>query len=155
MSVQPNVSEQLAGIRRLLEELVAPELGDSYVATQLRAVIEALAQLETQWQRAIPLLMRENDELGDLFGQLHPALAEHLSAPSELIDRIGAARATADRSASPYPVFSELEQRNRELRGLLVQTIEALAEASHPELERARGRIRETLKAGMERALGG
>ena len=73
--MKPSVAEQLRGIRRVLDQVVAPELGDAYAANQLREVGQALELLAARWHRVTPLMMQENDELQALLGDAAPALA--------------------------------------------------------------------------------
>ena len=154
--MQPNLSEQLAGIRRILEEVVAPAIDDGYVVSQLHATTGLIALLERQWHRVIPLLMQENDELGTLFADLRahlPDAAQSLEGGA-LYQRIVSAAADLPHGSTDYPSFQELEARNRELRALLAETIQALeAIPSSRELEALRGRIRDQLRSGLERAL--
>jgi hypothetical protein len=154
--MQPNVTEQLAGIRRILEEVIAPAIGDEYVVSQLRAMTQTLTLLEGHWQRALPLLMQENDELGALFAEIRPQLA---AAAGSLEGNPLAARITSAASQAPdrprdYPCFSQIEAKNKELRALLAELIEAFdAAPSNPELEVLRAKIRDRLRTGLERAL--
>ena len=151
--MQPGVGEQLAGIRAVLERVVAPAVGDAYLAAQLRAVVEALAELEAQWSRALPLLMRENDELASLLDGARRVLAKLPGAPAEAELR---AAAGAEGREPEYPDFDRLAARNRELRGLVSRAVRALhAAPAEPARDALRERIRAALAAGLRRRAGG
>ena len=100
--MQPEVSEQLDGVRRVLDEVVAPAIGDAFARTQLRAVQETLAQLSAWWPRSGAQLSAENRELRVLLRELIEALPDLPDAASreDLRARVrGVLRAQLDRAA--------------------------------------------------------
>lgn len=154
--MQPNVTEQLAGIRRILEEFIAPAISDGYLASQLRATTDMLTLLEGQWHRAVPLLMQENDELCSLFAKMHARLAAADSSleGSALLASIESAASESPDRPPGYPCFAEIEEKNKSLRALLTKLIEALdAAPPNPDVETLRTDIRNQLRTGLDRSL--
>lgn len=100
--MQPDVSEQLDGVCRVLDEVVAPAVGDAFARTQLRAVAETLAQLSAWWPRSGALLAAENRELRALLRELIERLPDvpDAAARESLRARVrGVLRAQLDRQA--------------------------------------------------------
>lgn len=98
----PEVTEQLEGVRRVLDQVVAPALADPFARTQLRAVGETLAQLEAFWPRSGERLAAENRELRGLLRELIELLPEVRDADAReaLRARVrGVLRAQLDRAA--------------------------------------------------------
>ncbi|MCE2392372.1 MAG: hypothetical protein J4G09_12965 [Proteobacteria bacterium] len=150
--MQPGIAELLAGIREILERVIAPGLDDPYRATQLRGVGETLAALESRWPRELPRLMRENDEFAALLSDARPVLANLSGAPP---DDERAAAVSPPEDPSAYPDLARLEARNRELRRLVSETIRALhAAPPDPERDALRTRIRNLLAATLRRRAG-
>ena len=150
--MQPGIAELLAGIREVLERVIAPGLDDPYRAAQLRGVGETLAALESRWPRELPRLMRENDEFAALLADARPVLAGLPGSPPD-----GELTAAVNPPADPpaYPDLTRLEARNRELRRLVSQTIRALhAAPPDPERDALRTRIRTLLSATLGRRAG-
>lgn len=115
--MRPGMTDQLSGIRRILDEIIAPELREGYPSQVLRGVVKNLAMLEGAWVRILPFL--EWDTTGTA-GLLTDA-ARHVDAG--LAQRIGAAVVRELPSTS----MEDLELRNVELRGLLAEAISQLA----------------------------
>jgi len=100
--MQPDVSEQLDGVRRVLDGVIAPALGEGFARTQLRAVGETLAQLSAWWPRSGAQLAAENRELRELLRELIEQLGEipDAAARERLRERVrGVLRAQLDRKA--------------------------------------------------------
>jgi len=154
--VQPDLATQLAGIRRVLQEVVAPALGDRFAGAQLASVCDALGLLALRWPRELGLLLRESAELGALLGELAPELARCPDAgrARDLAARAAAAAQSAAPPLAPGAEEPALRAAHRALRGLLSEAIRALRE--HPdaaEREALRARIRSQLAAALERRL--
>lgn len=152
--MQPDLATQLAGIRRVLLEVVAPAVGDRFAAAQLASVCDALGMLAERWPRELGRWLRESAELRALLGELAPELAR---CPAGTGSAALARRAEAAARA-PEPGFpaqaeeSALRAAQLELRSLLTDSIRALR--SHPDLERRealRARIRSQLAAALDR----
>jgi len=147
--MQPDVSVQLAGLCRILDEVVAPAVGDAFAATQLRAVGESLAQLAAYLPRAPRLLEREHAGLCGLLREVERALvaADAPELGAALRERIRAAAGEA------VPAAAELEARTRAQRELLGLLIRALADAPPGAVRDVlRTRVRRELRAQLDRA---
>jgi hypothetical protein len=148
--MQPDAPVVLLGLRRVLEEVVAPAVGDGFAAVQLRAVCESLGQLGAWVPRAALLLEREHAGLCALFADVERTLdapaAPELAAA--LLERLRAA------SRETEPAASELASRTRAQRALLCELIRALADAPPgPARDALRGRVRRELRAQLDRSL--
>lgn len=143
--MQPDPTTRLRGIRRVLDELVAPAVDDGYVKAQLVAVSQMLEDLAGRWHRWPVWLAEENEALVSLFADAVAASELALNAP--LCARIESA--LREGSAADYEALAE---RNRALRMLLSETIRALA-AAPPSSQRdaLRTRVRALLRAGVDR----
>lgn len=79
--MRPTVSEQLSGLRRLLSEVVQPEVSDPYAADVLAGALTTLDLLADAWAR-VPSFLRwdivSTGEVLDLVGVARPALPDDL-----------------------------------------------------------------------------
>ena len=142
--MQPDPQTQLAGLRRILEQVVRPAVGDAFAALQLRAVEESLDQLAAWLPRRIELLEREHAELRALFAE---------AAGSPLVGAALRARLGDAAREAPLP-GSALPESTRALRAQACELIAALARApAGAERDALRGRVRRALRANLERAL--
>jgi len=107
------MSDQLAGIRRILEEIVAPELRPGYPTQMLRGVVKNLAMLESSWSSVLPFLQWDTEATAALLREAAPYVDEGLRA------RI----AQAEQSEHEVLSVEVLDERNTELRGLLAEAI--------------------------------
>src|SRR5579862_6043516 len=82
----PTVGQQLRETRRILTDVVAPEVSGDYAATALDDVLATLSVLETAWDQILPFLQWDNGQLAVLLG--------HSSVDADLAERIAVARAT-------------------------------------------------------------
>jgi hypothetical protein len=115
--VRPGMTDQLSGIRRILEEIIAPELREGYPSQVLRGIVKNLAMLEGAWVRILPFLEWDNPATAALLEEAAP----HVDAG--LRQRITESLVRGVHSGS----LEELEQRNTELRGLLADAVHQLA----------------------------
>ena len=99
--MRPSITEQLAGLRRILAEVVAPEVTAPYPAEILGSVIGALEALSANWAR-IP------DYLAWEIGSIQSIL---IAARHEL----------------PTDMPASLEERQARLSSLLVQAQPVIA----------------------------
>ena len=114
MTLRPTIGEQLAGIKRVLETVVAPALAPGYPAEMLRWSAEALARLSRQqglaeaylrWELAATSALLERvaampgyeepanepaATMGGPVAELTGLQAEVLAARSRLADLVGA-----------------------------------------------------------------
>jgi hypothetical protein len=108
----PTVGQQLRETRRILTDVVAPEVSGDYAAAALDDVLATLSVLETAWDQILPFLQWDNGQLAVLLG--------HSSVDADLAERIAVARATDP----PDPLdFLAVHERNLELRALLAEVI--------------------------------
>ncbi len=108
----PTVGDQLRETRRILTEVIAPEVSGDYAVAALEDVLATLRMLEAAWDKVLPFLHWDNDQTARLLGQS--------SAGGALADRIAAALAVSP----PDPVdFVAVHGRNLELRALLADVV--------------------------------
>jgi hypothetical protein len=111
--MRPTVTEQLAGISRILSEIVAPEVTSAYPADILRGAIAALNALGASWVKIPAFLAWDIAATADVLRAALPLLA----AP--LADEVRVALSSPADSAD----WAVLEGRQERLRGLLVGAI--------------------------------
>ena len=58
--MRPNLTEQLNGVCRILEESIAPELGESHTGETLRNLVANVRMLARAWPRLLPFLLWDN-----------------------------------------------------------------------------------------------
>jgi hypothetical protein len=116
--VRPGMTDQLSGIRRILDEIIAPELREGYPSQVLRGIVKNLAMLEGAWVRILPFLEWDTTATAALLQDAAPHVDTAL------------AQSISDAVARELPSNSpeDLEQRNVELRGLLADAIHQLAQ---------------------------
>jgi hypothetical protein len=115
----PTVDEQLHQIRRILTDIVAPEVQSSYPADTLREVIASLEMLERGWDQVLPFLAWDNQQTVVLLSEALPLIDGELAA------RIQAA------TTAPAATTADAHRRNLELRALLADAVPRLT--GHPE----------------------
>jgi hypothetical protein len=117
--MRPTVAEQLAGISRILSEVVAPEVTSAYPADILRGAIGALNALGASWTKIPAFLAWDIAATADVLRAAVPLLA----AP--LADQVGD---TLSQPTDPTD-WVALEDRQQQLRGLLAQAMPAILAA--------------------------
>jgi hypothetical protein len=115
--VRPNVTEQLQGLRRILTEVVAPELTDPYPADILAGVCATLDALATGWLEVPGYLRWDSDITAGLLAELL-AVAPGLDPAAASIEAAGTAPDPADVEA--------LEAHHVRVREALVLAVPAL-----------------------------
>ncbi|HEV8297836.1 MAG TPA: hypothetical protein VGQ20_11080 [Acidimicrobiales bacterium] len=116
--MRPSISEQLRGTRRILIELIGPEVSSAYASDVLRGAVANLEMLEHAWPKVLAFLAWDNAGTATLLEQLAPHVATHLA------ERARAALAvTVD---DPFDVDAQ-SARNDALRGVLADAIPELA----------------------------
>ena len=116
--MRPTITEQLAGIRRILADVVAPEVHGAYPLDMLRGIEANLAMLERSWTQVAPFLAWDNAETARVLEAAQPVVDDQLGA------RIGAV--IADAEPDPLDVVA-LESRNTRLREVLADAVPVLA----------------------------
>ncbi len=112
------MTDQLSGIRRILDQIIAPELREGYPSQVLRGVVKNLAMLEGAWSRILPFLEWDTSATAALLEQAAP----HVDCA------LGKRITEAVTAELPSGSLEDLEQRNTELRGLLAEVIHQLAQ---------------------------
>jgi hypothetical protein len=139
MTVRPTVSEQLDGLRRILEEVVAPQLSDPYPVDILDGVCGTLAMLAAGWQQ-VPAFQRWDAEqtaqlLADVRGVLGPALEPELQV---------AIAGVVDAAPADPADLGALDRRQRAAREALVAAIPTIA--GRDELAGIRARLSDLIR---------
>lgn len=127
------MTDQLSGIRRILDQIIAPELREGYPSQVLRGIAKNLAMLEGAWSRILPFLEWDTTATAVLLEQAAPHVDDALA--QRITEGVG--------QELPSGSLEDLEQRNTELRGLLAEAIHALAQRE--EAAAVRQRIKEHL----------
>jgi len=96
----PTVTDQLRELRRVLNDVVLPEVSGSYAQDTLSSALSTLKMLEGAWDRVVPFLLWDNEQLTVLLGDDDPGAVE------------------PDRSD-----FTAVHLRNLELRARLAEAI--------------------------------
>ena len=112
--MRPTLSEYLSGLRRILEEAVAPSVQGEYANEMLAGVLRSLAMLEENWPVAPDFLAWDNVETARLLSLIAPHVP--LGAPIE--------------PATQPSTFAQLDAENERVRALLASAIAALAASS-------------------------
>jgi hypothetical protein len=120
--VRPTIEEQLRGLRAVLEQVVAPEVGAPYPRDLLATVVGALERLEQQWGCELVAMRDETAALDAL-------LADTRRAVPALDAAIAAALAEPPPDwLDPVAGRSHYETR----RALLAEVVRAIDPASAP-----------------------
>jgi hypothetical protein len=116
--VRPSISEQLAGLRRIIAEVIAPEVTGAYPEDMLRGVLANLEMLETSWSRVGPFLAWDNEGTERL-----------LEAIAALMDPTLVQRIEATLVAAPHHPsdVDALDAHNTALRDVLADAVPVLA----------------------------
>ncbi len=78
--MRPTVTEQLRGLRVILEGVVAPEVTAPYPRDMLATVVTTLAQLEQRWTHTLVIMRDECAEIDRLVGDALPYVDDALAA---------------------------------------------------------------------------
>ena len=73
--MRPTLSEQIMGARRVLVELAAPEVSDSYTQEQIAFAAAALEHAAARWAEMLPDLVTDIRALEEVLG-IEPAALE-------------------------------------------------------------------------------
>ena len=146
--MRPTPDEELAGIRRILADTVAPAVTDEYAAAQLQNVLAALDRFAASWGGAQARLDAENRSLASVMA----AIAGH--PPPMLSDPSLIARLSQIGDHARDDSFDAVNARNQQLRGLLDEMIRALdVSEDDPAVEAARRQVRAALRETLDRAI--
>jgi hypothetical protein len=135
--VHPSVPEQLAGLRRILADVVAPEVVDPYPTDILAGVMAAMEGLERGWYEVPRYLRWDADATADLL----------MAARPDLDQELGKEIATVCSASLSDPLdLRALEAHHERLRALLARAAPAIN--AHPELHE---RLAELFKQRAQR----
>lgn len=121
--MRPTLQEQLLGTCRILEEVVAPCVGDSYARTMLEGLVGNLRMLGAALPAVPGFLADDNRATCALLARVRD-----VAAP-DLAERIAMALAQHEPDAVN---LDGLEQRNVQLRALLSQALSGTDLAPEP-----------------------
>jgi hypothetical protein len=139
--VRPTISEQLAGIRRVLVDVVSPEVQGAYPVDILRGVVANLEMLERSWTQVMPFLAWDNAETARVLDGAKACVEDPLRL------RIDATLSHSE----PDPLDAvALDAHNTELRALLADAIPTLA-AGGPACAAPYAAVRAHLRERIER----
>jgi hypothetical protein len=141
--VRPDVGEQLDGLRRILEEVVAPELHDPYPADILAGVCATLETLSSGW-RAVPAFLQWDAEMSAAL------LRQVLTSPVELDHALHEEIRTVVLEDPPDATdLTALEARHVRVRQALADAIQVIMEQD--ELRESRTYLAAHLRERAER----
>lgn len=139
--MRPTITETLRGIRRILAEVVAPEIRAPYPAETLQCILGDLEVLERSWDRVLAFLHWDN-----------AAMSALLTTIEAHVDPECAARVRTARTAGPVDVlaFDAVNARNEELRAVVAAAVPQLAVGGERTAAAYAG-VRTYLREHMER----
>jgi len=76
--MRPTIDEQLHALRRILTEVIAPEVAAKYPSDILQGVIANIGELEANWSRWLRYLAWDNEQLALLLRQAQPKVSADL-----------------------------------------------------------------------------
>jgi hypothetical protein len=141
--VRPDVSEQLDGLRRILEEAVAPELQDPYPIDILAGVCATLETLSSGW-RVVPAFLQWDAEMSAAL--LRQVFTSGVDLPDVLDDELRAIVFVEPPDAAD---LAALEARHLRVRQALANAIPLVME--HDELRELRTYLAAHLRERSER----
>jgi hypothetical protein len=130
--MRPTVTEQLDGMCRILEDVIAPEVRSDHAAEILRGLISNVRMLSRNWSALLPFLHWDNEATASLLRDAQQEVHEELR--HRIHDALAAPIAEANDTIAA-------EMLNEILRGLLVDCI--AANCSAPLLERMMAHMNE------------
>jgi hypothetical protein len=141
--MRPDVTEQLEGLRRILEEVVAPELHDPYPIDILAGVCATLETLSSGW-REVPAFLQWDAEMSAAL--LRQVLTSGLELGDALDDELSAIVFEDPPDAAN---LTALEERHARIRQALANAIPLVME--HDELRELRTYLAAHLRERAER----
>ena len=91
--MRPTIDEQLHAVRRILSDVVAPEVVAKYPSDILQGVIANLGELEANWSRWLRYLAWDNEQLATLLRDAQPKVGAALS--QQIADAVAVSPADA------------------------------------------------------------
>jgi hypothetical protein len=128
--VRPTPAEVIAGVRRILRDVVAPDVSSDYALSRLRAVLAVLAEVD--WNDAPLRVLRDNHDLRTLIERCDAWVADDPDRADAFPDHpliVLTGRANGSPGlGGEVPSFEDANSLNGEYRLLLVRTVPSLAE---------------------------
>jgi hypothetical protein len=121
--MRPDVSEQLDGLRQILERVIAPELHDPYPLDILAGVTATLETLSTAW-RQVPAFLSWDSEMSAAL--LRQVLTSDVELDDAVDDKV---RAVVLEDAPDPSDVAALEARNQRVREALSAAMPTIMEA--------------------------
>jgi hypothetical protein len=118
--MHPTITEQLDGLRRILAEVVVPEVTSPYPAEILGSVIGALDALQLNWHRIPAFLRWDIETTAGVLDAARPLL------DADLVAEIAAVAAWGDLAD-----LAALETGQARMRALLVKAMPAILADPH------------------------
>jgi hypothetical protein len=152
--MRPNISEQLDGLRRILAEVVAPDVQDPYPADILAGVIASLDGIGRAWYEVPLYLHWDSEATAEILASAlpvfprHLAAAVHAAAGGDLAVRAAAGGDLAAPQATPFDLGA-LEQRHQRMRAALALAVPAIL--ADPELAPVRTRMVQLFRERAQR----
>jgi hypothetical protein len=144
--MRPSIGEQLEQVRRILDDVVAPQVSDPYPRDILAGLANTLSGLAANWHRVPAFLQWDADQLLSL-------LADWLALGGQRVDATVAdvvRRAVERPRPADNPLDVEaLDERDRDLRAALEAAVPSIAERS--EFTELRSRLTEYFNARADR----
>jgi hypothetical protein len=128
-------------VRRILTDVISPEVTGAYPVDMLRGVLANLEMLEQSWTRVGPFLAWDNTATESLLGSIAPLVDD------ELASRITTVLAAGPDDSSDV---GALEEHNTALRAALADAIPVLAAGGDDTVE-VYAQVRAHLRARIER----
>lgn len=127
--MRPTPGEVIAGVRRILRDVVAPEVSSDYARAELRSVLAVLGQVD--WDDGPLRVLQDNNDLRALLGRCtawirsEPARARALAHWVAGVDAAAANQAGA--LACEVGSFRDANQLNAHYRRAVSELVDALA----------------------------
>jgi hypothetical protein len=154
--MRPSSIDTLTALRRVLGDIVLPNVGDTYARIQLRHALAALEDLVAKIPDEMRWLMESLDGLDGLLADAGAIIAECPAghALRAVLPRIHGALEKAADTKPIYPDAADLTARVDELRSALSDLVFALGRhgADLPELPALQARIRGYLRQNIARS---
>ena len=117
--MRPDISEQLDGIRRVLTQVIAPQVTDPYATSVLNGLVGALGSLAAGWALVPPFLRWDADGTAAVLMAARPYLDDGLAAElDDVLDQVPGADCDV----------LVLELHHRRLRALLERAVPDIVE---------------------------
>lgn len=144
--MRPSIGEQLEQVRRILDDVVAPQVNDPYPQDILAGVANTLSGLAANWHRVPAFLQWDVD-------QILPLLADWLALGGLTVEPViaDAVRAAIDqpRPADNPLDFEALDEYDGHLRAALEAAVPSIA--ARPQLAELRVRLTEYFSGRVDR----